>query len=276
MKLYTFFYFGFCFLIISCTKNGSSSTKSNSGLLKNITFITHPSGFIGPAIEKYYFTYDEQNRLSFFIDSGVITNTYAKYNFLYSGNQKIPDSYTLIYDITGLYTEVHALTSNAQNQILSDSVVSSNNQSGSGNSYYSYSSGLVTRIASYYRSELNFTLVLRIDSFYLDANNNVFQMTIGINPNLLVGVNGYQSYLTAKYSYGNISSPFYNTPASLISFLRGGVVSKNCPVTLEEFIDSSGVINRYQYSFKNDAGPEVLLQNVINTSTGDTTLYTYY
>ena len=92
MKLFIFCYFVFCFLFISCTKNGSSLKNTNTGLLKNITYITHPSGFTVSVIEKFYFTYDEQNRLSYFIDSGVTMNTFVRYNFLYSGKQTVPVS----------------------------------------------------------------------------------------------------------------------------------------------------------------------------------------
>ena len=259
-----------------CSKNGSSSANPNAGLLKSIVSITHDQNGNGHLVHKYFFTYDAQKRLSVFVDSSAISNSYAIFTFTYSGDKAVPGSYTLLYNsISGTpATELHILTSNSQNQILQDSMVPNNNASGSPNYIYSYNSGLVTRISGNFNTSLQAFLVSGSDSLFIDGNDNLVQSVYGLNPNSIYGLPGYSRFVRTVYTYDNVSSPFYNAPASLISLIRGGIASRNCPKSLEEYIDSS-LVSNYKYTYQNNTDANGVLQNTIS-NTGDTTLCTYY
>jgi hypothetical protein len=276
MRLHFVRIVAFGFLFVSCSKNGSSPGNANAGLLKNIIVVTQDANVNSHLAERFYFTYDAQNRLSGYVDSGATGNFYLECNFFYTGNSAIPDRYTMVSGSVfgGPFTEEHLLITNSKNQILEDSITSTNNSSGSGNSYYTYSDGLVTRTSGYYRASMNTVDKLGIDSLMIDANDNMVESTWGGNPTFALSVNTYQRYGKTKITHGNILSPFYQTPASLFSFIRGGFATKNCPITMEQFPDSSAVSN-VQYSYQNNTDSRGVLQNVIS-NTGDTTFYNYY
>ena len=266
----------FFFLFISCSKNESTPTPSATPLIKSMILITHVPVTGESRAERFDFDYDGQTRLSDYVDSGTGGSFYSKHNFFYIGNSSIPDHYTVYYNSPhgGPYNEEHLLITNAQNQILEDSITATNTLDSNGNRYYSYSDGLVTLTKGYYNNGMGTVNKLGIDSFLIDASNNLIEMIYGSNPTSYQPANTYQRNGMIKYTYGNILSPFYATPASIFTFVRGSIESKYYPVKLEQFKDLSDVSSlQYNYQYITDSQSRV---SMIISNSGDSTLFTYY
>ena len=241
-----------------------------------MTLITHGPGTGESRAERFYFDYDPQNRLSQYADSGNAGSFYSKHNFFYIGNSSIPDHYAVYYNSPngGPYNEEHLLIANSKNQILEDSITAINTADSNGNRYYTYSDGLVTLTTGYYNNGMGTVNKLGVDSFMIDANNNLVEMIYGLNPTSYQPANTYRRSGMIKYTYGNILSPFYQTPASIFTFVRGSIDSKYYPVKLEQFKDLSDVSSvQYNYQYTTDSRGRI---SIIISSSGDSTLFTYY
>ncbi len=161
------------------------------------------------------FFYDTQKRIIRFQYAilGSAENVWNVYDFTYTANNLLPNSYNFTYiksDVSGVYSylTINELKFNAQNKVIEDSTISSNFPISSPMiyKYYKYSDKLVTTTTKYPNNSS-----YSLDSFFLDNDGNTIKKLSGtVDANNKFTLEG-----KIVYTFGNTISPYYNNTSGL-------------------------------------------------------------